>query len=319
MWKDSGSATEVDDFRARGGVNRVKPILPGARGPAVEDIQKRLLKLGYDLGPTGIDGVFLGMTRDAVLEFQSRHELDEDGVVGAASWAALVDATFTFGDRMLYLRLPYLHGHDVQVLQHALSTLGFACGDPDSIFGPFTERAVREFQRSSGQPADGIVGPETVGSLVGLKHVWEGKNASVPASPSTPTIRATDVLARWHTVVESESEQLARIGERLANVAAAADERIHIRLLRGGDATEPSCDLHLILVEKPSQAAESLPVVVLGHDPESLLAARVVTALATQPEKVRRLVIAVGVVPTNERDQQRVAVRLLDALCLALA
>lgn len=303
-----------------GGVNRVKPILPGARGPAVEDIQKRLLKLGYDLGPTGVDGVFLGMTREAVIEFQTRQNLAEDGVVGSASWAALVDATFTFGDRMLYLRLPHLHGHDVQVLQHALSTLGFTCGDPDGIFGPFTERAVREFQRNSGQSADGIVGPETVGSLIGLKHVWEGKNASVPTRPNAPTVRTTEGLANWSTAVVAHGERLSQVGERFANVAAAANERILMTVLPDDESlAKAPVDLRLILVETLAQAPGSTPIVMLGNDAESALAARIVTALASQPDTERRVVVALGAVPPSERDQQRLAVRLLDGLCLALA
>jgi hypothetical protein len=92
----------------------VRPILPGGRGAAVEDVQRRLLVLGYDLGRTGVDGVFLGQTREAVAAFQREHELSEDGIVGPETWAALVDSTFTLGDRMLYLRLPYFHGNDVQ-------------------------------------------------------------------------------------------------------------------------------------------------------------------------------------------------------------
>jgi DNA polymerase III sliding clamp (beta) subunit (PCNA family) len=44
----------------------VRPISQGGRGPAVEDVQKRLLMLGFDLGPTGVDGVFWGATLSAV-------------------------------------------------------------------------------------------------------------------------------------------------------------------------------------------------------------------------------------------------------------
>ena len=95
----------------------MRPVRPGARGPAVEDIQRRLLALGYDLGRTGVDGVFLGLTADAVRSFQSVNGLSEDGVVGDETWSALVDAGFKLGDRMLYLRLPHFHGHDVLALQ----------------------------------------------------------------------------------------------------------------------------------------------------------------------------------------------------------
>ena len=69
-------------------------------------------------------------------------ELGEDGFVGDATWAALVDATFTLGDRMLYLRVPHFHGHDVRVLQQALNVLGFACGE--------SRRHLRRLHRARG-------------------------------------------------------------------------------------------------------------------------------------------------------------------------
>ena len=130
----------------------MKPVRPGDRGPAVEDIQRRLLTLGYDLGRTGVDGVFLGATAEAVLAFQTQHDLEEDGLVGESTWSTLVDASFSLGDRMLYLRLPHFHGHDVTVLQQALNALGFTVGEIDGIFGAFTERALRAPARLSGMP-----------------------------------------------------------------------------------------------------------------------------------------------------------------------
>ena len=33
-----------------------------SEGPAVEDVQRRLVKLGYDLGECGVDGLFQGDT-----------------------------------------------------------------------------------------------------------------------------------------------------------------------------------------------------------------------------------------------------------------
>ena len=135
----------------------MKPIIAGDRGLAVEDIQQRLLVLGYDIGPAGVDGVLLGDTLTAITQFQADRGLPSDGVVGDKTWAALVDATFILGDRTLYLRAPYFHGRDVLVLQQALSVLGFASA-PDGIFGTRTEQALREFQRNVALPADGIVG-----------------------------------------------------------------------------------------------------------------------------------------------------------------
>lgn len=59
-------------------------------------------------------------------------------------------------------------GEAVRDLQHRLTELGHRI-DPaelDGRFGPSTERAVREFQRSRRLPEDGVVGPDTWGQLV---------------------------------------------------------------------------------------------------------------------------------------------------------
>lgn len=296
----------------------MRPILPGARGPAVEDIQKRLLKLGYDLGPTGVDGVFLGKTRDAVTAFQSHLRIAEDGIVGDETWAALVDETFTLGDRSLYLRLPYFHGNDVSALQRALNTLGFACGTDDGIFGPSTEAAVREFQRNSGQPADGIAGPATITAVLNLRHVWEGKESASPFSTTPPPARLIDVLRAERVVLEPLGDIGREIAERFVNVAlaSASDARVS---LGGSAAGERAGALVLLLDESGDAAPDGLPAVSIGHDATEALVRRLMTALAVVPADSRTIAIDLGGTSGAPEELQRVAVRLLDAVCHALA
>ena len=217
----------------------MKPVRPGNRGPAVEDIQRRLLSLGYDLGPTGVDGVFLGLTAEAVRAFQRQLELSEDGVVGDETWSALVDASFTFGDRTLYLRLPHFHGRDVRVLQQALNALGFACGLTDGIFGAFTERAVREFQRNAGLPHDGIVGQGTARTIINLRHVWEGKDGRPHSAATVAPARAAEVLSRLTIVVAGDDETGVRVAERVSNLAHATTEQALLRVLAEGEEVPP--------------------------------------------------------------------------------
>ena len=52
-------------------------------------------------------------------------------------------------------------------LQILLMGLGYACGGADGDFGAVTEAAVIKYQRDSGLAADGVVGAETWGSLLG--------------------------------------------------------------------------------------------------------------------------------------------------------
>lgn len=54
-------------------------------------------------------------------------------------------------------------GGDVLIWQARLTELGYPPGPKDGIFGPRTEQATRQFQRSKGIAVDGIVGPITWG------------------------------------------------------------------------------------------------------------------------------------------------------------
>jgi len=160
----------------------MKPIKYNDKGPAVEDIQRRLRILGHKIGSEGTGGVFLDETLAAVTTFQRAHGIEPTGAVGPRTWSTLVDSTFELGDRMLYLRMPYFHGADVTQLQHALNTLGFAVGGADGIFGTSTERAVTEFQQNYDINPDGLVGNDTLHALFNLRHIWGGKEGRAHSS-----------------------------------------------------------------------------------------------------------------------------------------
>ncbi|MHB8804519.1 MAG: peptidoglycan-binding domain-containing protein, partial [Coriobacteriia bacterium] len=240
------------------------PITQGDRGPAVEDVQKRLLVLGFELGPTGVDGVFLGATLAAVRRFQHERGLSEDGTVGDETWAALVDATFRLGDRLLYLRYPYLHGADVSTLQGALNVLGFASGPPDGIFGAFTERAVGEFQSNVGLPRDGIAGPETVRAIERLRHVWQGKDPSAPVNLPVAPARAAEVLRAVELGLVCMDDQGRSVAERLANLAVATEPHARVRLC---DTAEASLRTLTLFIRGASGARtpEGVPVIRVGE------------------------------------------------------
>lgn len=289
-------------------------IQRGARGPAVEDIQKRLLRLGYQLGASGVDGVFMGETLEAVRAFQRARALVEDGVVGPETWAALVDATFVLGDRLLYLKYPFLHGSDVAVLQGALNVLGFACGAADGIFGAFTERAVREFQLNTGQPADGIVGTETVRAVMRLRHVWLDKDPASPVALAVAPARAADVLARIGIAIHHLDEQGSLVGERLANLAVATEPSARVAVL--SDLAGQSADVVLHIGVTLAGLHAGVPVVSVSHAGDEGVEARLVTALAGTDD-CPEVAVELGEPVDDERDLQRLAVHILDALCSA--
>lgn len=295
-------------------------IREGDRGPAVEDVQRRLLSLGYDLGPTGVDGVFLGETLRAVRAFQEGHGLAQDGLIGHDTWSALVDETFMLGDRLLYLRVPHFHGRDVRVLQGALNALGFASGVPDGIFGTFAERAVREFQRNVGLPPDGIAGMETVHALSGLRHVWADKDPTAPVALMVAPARAAEVLSTLRITVLAEDDIGGDVARRFVSVATAACEAARVGVALPGEAVE--ADLMVHIASGVSRVGVAAPIPLASARPEvgPGFAARVVTALAAAKGAPLRIAVDVdGTADEDERALQRVAVGLLDGVCAWLA
>jgi peptidoglycan hydrolase-like protein with peptidoglycan-binding domain len=110
-----------------------------------------------------IDGIFGAGTKAAVVAFQRHHGLDHDGVVGAATWRALV-VTVRLGSKG-----PAVRGAQDQINfrnnknGHTLNV--------DGIYGPRTQAAVRAFQKAmshevSGFTVDGIAGRQTWQALI---------------------------------------------------------------------------------------------------------------------------------------------------------
>lgn len=288
----------------------MRPVRLGDRGSAVEDIQMRLRALGYDLGPTGIDGVFLGRTAEAVRAFQATRALEEDGLVGDLTWAALVDATFNLGDRALYLRMPYFHGHDVWTLQGALNALGFVCGPVDGIFGAFTERGVREFQANMGLPPDGIVGDETAGSLLQLRHAWEGREQKSHSAAKGTTVRPATALESVSLVLVAADDDAYDVCRRVANLAHADASEADVEVVRASEATARPGAVTLIVASDANSIVATDDLPLLGV---SALAQR--RLLASVPEGGTCLAVLVSTTANDARARQRAAIGLLDALC----
>lgn len=143
-------------------------IQRGSKGQAVNDAQQALLDRGYDIGPTGVDGIFGNHTYHAVIRYQTDRATGEywalsmpltiDGIVGSQTWARLDPDTVKKNDS----------GSGVRLLQSILKDMGDPNFDPgpiDGSFGPNTEMAVKNYQAFVGLPNNGVVDKKTWTSL----------------------------------------------------------------------------------------------------------------------------------------------------------
>ena len=157
----SDSAASDDSAEAQAALSE------GARGEAVEQLQARLIELGYLSGAA--DGIFGAQTQSAVALFQSLNGLDVTGVADARTTARMSDAD------VRALRAQLSRGNEgdaVAELQRMLIQYGFLRDAADGIYGENTQSAVAAFQAHliaqgygdrlpGGIDADGVASPMT--------------------------------------------------------------------------------------------------------------------------------------------------------------
>jgi hypothetical protein len=187
---------------------------------SVPAVQHRLQILGYDLGDEAKTGKYGYYTNAALRAFKLRFHLSDDDVLDIATWVVLLDASRSLGERELYLRMPFLVGHDVFILQSALSAMGFKCGN-GWAFDPATERAVREFQLNMLIEQDGIVYGQTLQAIQNLRHVWEGKPADSFESEHHLCVRQNQLLESQPICIYGTDDKSRQIADKVSNLAQA--------------------------------------------------------------------------------------------------
>ncbi len=156
------------------------PVLQvGARGPAVEELQRRLTAAGFVVEA---DGAFGSLSQEILEDYQRSRGLDVDGVSGLQTWTALLTdqpAVEAEDSPVKHeVRPPDSHpstrsvlkegseGLEVVDLQRRCIALGFHEGEDDGLFGPLTLASVEAYQESRSLNADGIVGVLTWTALL---------------------------------------------------------------------------------------------------------------------------------------------------------
>ena len=184
IWKEDQSTDEAEQIGNDSAQDKnwtasrlLKLTSPMMKGEDVRSLQKALKEAGQN--PGTIDGVFGEDTKAAVVAFQRKAGLTQDGIAGEKTITALGGTWKEAGtavsswtaSRLLKLTSPMMKGEDVRNLQKALKEAGLNPGTIDGTFGEKTKAAVKAFQKQAGLTQDGIAGEKTVTALGGI---WKG-------------------------------------------------------------------------------------------------------------------------------------------------
>lgn len=166
----------------------------GSSGQYVKDLQNMLIKAGYKLT---VDGKYGQQTKNAVLDFQKRNKLSQDGMAGKQTYDKLkstyttttvsnkkTTSTSNTADWTGQTLKAGSKGEQVKDLQNMLNKAGFSVGKVDGIYGENTSEAVKKFQKAVKISQDGIAGKDTYNKLKSY-------------NPSTPSKTTTTSSAAW--------------------------------------------------------------------------------------------------------------------------
>lgn len=154
----------------------------GSKGVEVQLLQYYIASIAVfykEIPPVQMDAYFGVELEKAILAFQKKFGLIQDGIVGLKTWNRIYEVFFSFDTTMqrdLHPAYPQTcieietSGEVVTSMQSALNMISsqypaIPVVVNDGVFGSATESALRSFQRIFGLHIDGIIGPITWDTL----------------------------------------------------------------------------------------------------------------------------------------------------------
>lgn len=178
----------------------MKTIKKGSSGTEV-----KIAQLLLDYSATGtFDAKFV----DVVKAFQQKHKLDDDGIIGAKTWAKLAEKAPIVKNK----------SSDKEATLAAQILLGFTGDDLDGICGTKTKARIKSYQSASKLSADGVCGAKTWAALLGV-----AATASAPASGKiNDCVHYIQWDSRWKNVRYSTHTNSQTIGNSGCGTTAMA-------------------------------------------------------------------------------------------------
>lgn len=222
----SGKKTEVKTLPAISGLT----VRSGDKGIIVRTIQSMLLSKGYTVSVTG---TYDSKTVSAVKAFQTKNDLDADGICGEETQKLLfgsglnASATATPKPTPSPTPLPQLEkprttvrsgskGNDAKLVQQRLIDLKYLTGKADGIFGSKSVTALKAFQANNKLVADGVAGSGTNAVLFSWLALAADEKATTLPTP-TPTPKPTEITKDNVTLIKLgvTGSEVLRLQQRL--------------------------------------------------------------------------------------------------------
>lgn len=169
-------------------------------GDRCQELQEKLIKLGYNCGGYGADGIFGQSTYNSLIQFQKDNGLVADGLAGAKTFAKLDELIAKknsnsgddwirrlqkelnvqgFRDKngkklsedgilgeMTISAMPVIKkgttGNITKLVQELLASKGYDTGGVDGIAGSKTDSAIRNYQKARNISVDGCFGKDSL-------------------------------------------------------------------------------------------------------------------------------------------------------------
>ncbi|MBO2517622.1 MAG: hypothetical protein CW338_10235 [Clostridiales bacterium] len=199
----------------------VRELRRTMRGYDVYVLQQDLVTFNY-LSPTAFTkGFFDDATVEAVKAFQKDNHIEETGVVDRNTRRYLYTSEVVnqeedsqAAEGTLYTKLSLgSHGAKVSDAQMRLKAAGFLLGNADGIFGPITEKAVKDLQKHYGLKVDGIIGDDTWEILLNVVVENADPDPTVDPAKKVYTLPTSKLYAgKRGTAVKKLQQMLIQLG-----------------------------------------------------------------------------------------------------------
>lgn len=238
----------------------------------ITTLQKELNKLGYY--KRRFDTVYGYYTKQGVKQFQKKYGLSQDGVFGpktckklnevaeeknttktTTSTTATVSTKSIFDCPKISLKRSTTYSSDVKTLQSYLSQLKYYTRQVDGVFGEYTEKAVKLFQKDYKLKEDGWFAQLTCNKLT---QVVASKNLTTTTSTSSSSATKTSTTYTPEYAKQT-SATLTLLPEVVVLPVSELDEATNTKTVTGGSiSTDTNFDCSKISLRRNSDSKEEV-------------------------------------------------------------